>query len=177
MSTTTIEQGIPTGTYLADPVHSSFGFAVKHNGVSLFKGTFEEVQAKLEDGVLEGSATVESVKTPIVDLKGHLLAPDFFDASAHPAIAFRSSDIRVGEDGRVELEGELEIRGVTRPVKAQGTYAQGLGMAGKEVLGLELHASIDRRDFGLNWQAPLPSGGDALGWDVRLEVQLELQRA
>jgi len=177
MSTTTIEQQIPSGIYVADPVHSSFGFAVKHNGVSLFKGAFEEVEARLEDGVLEGVAKVESVKTPIADLKGHLLSPDFFDASSHPAIGFRSGDIRAFEDGTVEIEGELTIRGVTRPVTATGTYAHGLGMAGKEVLGFDLQARIDRRDYGLNWQAPLPSGGDALAWDVRLDVQLELQKA
>lgn len=174
---TTIEQQIPTGTYVADPVHSSFGFAVKHNGVSLFRGAFEEVDAKLEDGVLVGTVKVDSVKTPIADLKSHLLAPDFFDAASHSQIEFRSSEIRASEDGSVELEGELTIRGVTRPVRASGTYAQGIGLAGKEVLGFDLQASIDRRDYGLSWQAPLPNGGDALGWDVRLEVHLELQGA
>lgn len=177
MSTTTIEQRIPTGTYVGDPIHSSFGFAVKHNGVSLFRGAFEEVEAKLEDGVLEGKVNVESVKTPIVDLKNHLLAPDFFDAASHSTIEFRSSEIRAFEDGGVEVDGELTIRGTTLPVSAKGTYAQGVGMAGNDVLGLDLQASIDRRDYGLSWQAPLPNGGDALGWDVRLEVHLELQRA
>lgn len=171
---TTVEQGIPTGTYHGDPVHSSFGFAVKHNGVSLFRGSFDDVQAKLEDGVLEGRANVESVKTPIADLKAHLLAPDFFDATAHPTIAFRSNDIRLGGDGSVEVDGELTIRGTTRPVLARGGYAHGIGIAGKEVLGFDLEASIDRREYGLNWQAPLPNGGDALGWEVKLEAHLEL---
>jgi polyisoprenoid-binding protein YceI len=174
---TTIEQQIPTGTYVGDPIHSSFGFAVKHNGVSLFKGTFEDVQTKLEDGVLEGSAKVDSVKTPVVDLKNHLLSPDFFDASSHPAIEFRSQEIRVHDDGSVELDGELTIRGVTRPVRARGTYAHGVGLRDAEVLGLDLQASIDRRDYGINFQAPLPKGGDALGWDVGLDVHLELQKA
>lgn len=176
-SSTAIEQGIPAGSYVADPVHSSFGFAVKHNGVSLFKGHFEDVEAKLEGGVLEGSAKVESVATPIADLKGHLMTPDFFDAGANPTIDFRSSDIRLGEDGGAEIDGELTIRGTTRPVTARGRYAQGVGLGGKDVVGFDLEAQIDRRDYGLNWQAPLPNGGDAVAWDVRLDVHLELQRA
>jgi polyisoprenoid-binding protein YceI len=177
MSTTTIEQGVPTGTYVADPVHSSFGFAVKHNGVSLFKGHFEDVEAKLQDGVLEGSAKVDSVATPIADLKSHLLAADFFDAASNPTIGFRSSEIRVAEDGSAEIDGELTIRGKTHPVTARGRYAQGVGLQGKDVVGFDIEAQIDRRDYGLSWQAPLPNGGDALAWDVRLDVHLELQRA
>ena len=83
MSTTTLRQ-IPTGTYTVDPVHSTFGFTVKHNGISLFRGQFEQVDASLRDGVLRGTVQVDSVKTPIADLKGHLLSPDFFDAERPP---------------------------------------------------------------------------------------------
>jgi len=71
MSTTTTIQRVPVGTYTVDPVHSSFGFAVKHNGISLFRGQFEQVDARLEDGALTGTVQVESVKTAIADLKGH----------------------------------------------------------------------------------------------------------
>jgi polyisoprenoid-binding protein YceI len=173
MSSTTIQR-VPTGTYAADPIHSTFGFAVKHNGVSLFRGQFEQVDAKLEDGVLVGTAQVDSVKTAIPDLKGHLLSPDFFDAAATPTVEFRSRELRIGDDGSLELDGDLTIRGVTRPVTAVGSYASGIGLSGAEVVGFDLEARIDRRDYGLNWQAPLPSGGDALAWDVRLEVHLEL---
>jgi polyisoprenoid-binding protein YceI len=176
MSTTTIQQ-VPAGTYELDPVHSSFGFAIKHNGVSLFRGQFEQVEAALEDGVLTGVAQVDSVKTAIPDLKGHLLAPDFFNAEETPTIGFRSTDIRIAEDGTVEVDGELTIRGVTKPATATGSYASGTGISGKEVVGFDLEARIDRRDYGLNWQAELPKGGEVLGWDVELEVHLELQKA
>ncbi len=94
MSTTPIQQ-VPAGTYNVDPVHSTFGFTVTHNGVSKFHGQFEQVDAKLEEGVLVGTAQVESVKTAIPDLKSHLLSPEFFNASETPTIAFRSSDIRI----------------------------------------------------------------------------------
>jgi polyisoprenoid-binding protein YceI len=176
MSTSTIQQ-IPAGTYTLDPVHSTFGFAIKHNGISIFRGQFEQVDAKLQDGVLTGLAEVASIKTAIPDLKQHLLAPDFFDASQTPTIEFRSEDIRVAEDGTVELEGQLTIRGVTKAVTATGNYASGVGISGDEVVGFDLEATIDRREYGLSWQAELPKGGDVLAWDVKLEVHLELRKA
>jgi polyisoprenoid-binding protein YceI len=176
MSTSTLQQ-VPAGTYALDPVHSSFGFAVKHNGISTFRGQFEQVDASLEDGVLTGVARVDSVKTAIPQLKEHLLAEDFFNASQSPTITFRSSDIRLGEDGSAEVDGELTIRGVTNPITATGSYGSATGLNGSEVVGFDLEAAVDRRDYGLNWQAPLPSGGDAVAWDVTLQVHLELARA
>ncbi|MCL2770310.1 MAG: YceI family protein [Solirubrobacterales bacterium] len=173
---TTVQQVAP-GTYTSDPVHSSFGFAIKHNGISTFRGHFQEVAATLENGVLTGTAQVESVSTPIAPLKEHLLSPEFFNASDTPTIEFRSSEIRVAQDGAAEVTGELTIRGVTKPVTARGTYGAGQNMRGAEIVGFELEATIDRRDYGLDWQAQLPSGGDVIAWDVTLEVRLELLKA
>ena len=170
-------QQVPAETYNLDPIHSSFGFTVTHNGVSKFHGQFEQVDAKLENGVLVGTVQVDSVKTAIPDLKQHLLAPDFFNAQETPTITFRSSDIKVAGDGTVEVDGELTIRGVTKPVTATGMFAAGTGMSGAEVAGFDLETTIDRRDYGLNWQAELPKGGEVLGWDVTLQVRLELARA
>lgn len=173
---TTVQQ-IPTGTYNVDPVHSSFGFAIKHNGVSTFRGQFEQVDATLEDGVLVGTAQVESVKTAIPDLKQHLVSQDFFNAAETPTITFRSGDIRVAGDGSLDLDGELTIRGITKPVTATGSYASGIGISGAEVVGLDLETTIDRRDYGIAWQAELPKGGQVLAWDVKIEVHLELVKA
>lgn len=177
MSTTTTIQQIPSGTFHLDPVHSTFGFAVTHNGVSKFRGRFEKVDAKLEDGVLVGIAQVESITTAVDDLKGHLLSPEFFDAARTPTIEFRSSQIRLANDGQVEVDGNLTIRGVSRPVTATGSCAHGTGVSGAEVVGFDLEATIDRRDYGLSWQAELPGGGEVLGWQVKLEAHLELTRS
>ena len=174
---TTNRQSIPVGAYTLDPVHSTFGFAVKHNGVSMFRAQFEQVDATLEDGTLTGTARVDSVKTALPQLKEHLLSPDFFNAADNPDITFRSTDIRLGQDGRAEVTGDLTIRGVTRPVTADGTYGAAISPLGSEVVGFDLEATVDRRDYGLNWQAPLPSGGNAVAWEVRLEAQLELAKA
>ena len=120
MSATTIER-IPTGTWKLDPFHSTFGFLVTHNGVSKFRGQFEQVEATLEDGVLVGTAQVDSVRTAIPQLNEHLVSPDFFNAVETPTITFRSTDIRVAQDGTAEVDGELTIRGVRQQVTATGT--------------------------------------------------------
>lgn len=176
MSTTILQQ-IPAGSYRLDPVHSSFGFAVKHNGISTFRGQFDQVDASLEDGVLTGTAQVDSVETAIPQLKDHLLSKEFFNAQETPTITFRSTDIRLGDDGSAEVDGELTIAGLTRAVTAKGTYGSATGLNGSEVVGFDLQAAVDRRDYGLNWQAPLPSGGDAVAWEVTLDVHLELAKA
>jgi polyisoprenoid-binding protein YceI len=176
MSTTTFQQ-VPAGTYTLDPVHSTFGFGIKHNGISTFRGHFEQVDARLVDGVLTGNAQVESIKTAIPDLKGHLLSADFFNAADTPTVEFRSTDIRLSEDGTAEIDGELTIRGVTRAVTARGTFASGSNIRGSDVVGIDLEARIDRREYGLKWQAELPKGGEVLAWDVTLEIHLELIKA
>ena len=93
MSTTTSTQ-VPTGTWQLDPVHSSIGFAVKHSGVMTFRGTFDEYDAKLVDGRLEGTAKVASVRVDDPNLAGHLQTPDFFDAEQYPELRFVSRTIQ-----------------------------------------------------------------------------------
>lgn len=176
MTATTLRPA-PAGSYKLDPVHSSVGFALKRNVVATFRGQFEHIDGSLENGVLTGSAQVESVKTAIPELKEHLLSSEFFDASEHPIISFRSTGMSLADDGSARVDGELTIRGVTKPVTATGHYGVATGLGGTQVAGFDLEATVDRRDYGLNWQAPLPSGGDALGWDVTLEVHLELAEA
>jgi polyisoprenoid-binding protein YceI len=168
---------VPTDTYGVDPVHSTFGFTVVHNGISKFRGSFEQVDGKLENGVLTGVAKVDSVKTAIPQLHGHLQTPDFFDAESNPEITFTSTDIRVADDGTAEVDGDLTIRGVTKPVTASGTFATGVNMQGAEVAGFDLSTTVDRREFGINWQAPLPNGGEAVAYPVTIETHIELAKA
>ena len=164
------------GTYAADPVHSSFGFAVRYQGVSLFKGTMDEVQAHLADGRLEGSAKVESIsiRTP-EQFRAHVLSAEFFDAANHPTVEFRSDEVELGEDGTAKVEGELTIKGITRPVTATGTWIAPEGDAFGNTRGhLNLEAVIDRTEFDMNWNMALPSGGNVLSNDVTLTVELSL---
>jgi polyisoprenoid-binding protein YceI len=172
MSTATALQG----TYAADPVHSSFGFSVRYQGVSLFRGTLDDVQATLTDGRLEGRAKVESIsiRTP-EQFRAHVLSAEFFDAENHPEVVYTSGDLDVREDGTVSVDGELTIKGITRPVTATGTWIAPEGDAFGSTRGhLNLEAQLDRTEFDMNWNAPLPSGGKALANEVTLTVELSL---
>jgi polyisoprenoid-binding protein YceI len=165
-----------SGTYTADPVHSSFGFAVRYQGVSLFKGTLDEVDAKLVDGRLQGSAKVESIsiRTP-EQFRAHVLSPEFFDAANHPEVLFTSEEIDLSDDGTAKVEGELTMKGITRPVTATGTWIAPEADAFGSTRGhLNLEAVVDRTEFDMNWNAPLPSGGKALANEVTLTVELSL---
>jgi polyisoprenoid-binding protein YceI len=167
------------GTYNADPVHSSFGFAVRYQGVSLFRGTLDEVSASLTDGKLEGSATVESIsiRTP-EQFRAHVLGEEFFDVANNPTVAYTSTSIEFDEDGTVTAEGDLTIKGVTQPVTAKGTYVAPADDAfGSNRGHLNLEAIIDRTAYGMDWNMPLPSGGNVLSNDVTLTVDVSLVKA
>src|SRR4051794_30220535 len=141
------------GSYLADPVHSGFGFSVRYQGVSLFRGTLDDVTATLEDGRLEGRAKVESIsiRTP-EQFRAHVLGEEFFDAEKHPEVAFTSSDVDLAEDGSAKVAGELTIKGITRPVEATGTWTPAAPDAFGSTRGhLNLEAVVDRTEFDMNW--------------------------
>ncbi len=172
-----VATAVPSGTWTADRVHSSIGFEVEHV-VSTFRGRFEDYDAQLVDGKLVGTVAVPSVKVYDENLEAHLQSPEFFDAQLHPELRFESRELAIDEDGTVTLEGDLTIKGITKPVTARGRYVDvKADMAGGERIGLGLETTVDRREFGLEWNAPLPKGGLVLGNDVTLTVALELVRA
>ncbi len=172
-----VATAVPAGTWTADKVHSSIGFEVEHM-VSTFRGRFEEYDAQLVDGRLVGTVAVPSVRVYDENLQAHLQSPEFFDAELHPELRFESSELAIDADGSVTLAGELTIKGRTKAVTGSGRYVHvEADMAGGERIGLALEATIDRREFGLEWNAPLPKGGFALGNDVTLVVALELVKA
>jgi polyisoprenoid-binding protein YceI len=170
-----------SGTFRAQPEPSSFAFAVRHTGVFWFRGSLSDVTATLRgDGdalALEGAARVDSIS--VVEpaaMRASVLGPEFFDAERHPEITFRSTAVRVADDGQATVDGELTIRGVTRPVSAGGRYSPPRQAGYGEVAGLQLKTSFDRRDFGFDWQMELPGGGDAVGWEVEVDIDLLLMR-
>jgi polyisoprenoid-binding protein YceI len=176
VSETETRTALPTGTWKLDPVHSTIGFAVKHNVVATFRGSFGEVSGALGPEGLEGIAKVESIAIDEPNLKGHLLSPEFFDADRHPELSFRSRDVRVDGD-RAEVDGEITIKGVTKPILLTGSVVGPIedGYGGSR-LGLELETKVDRREFGLDWNAPLPGGGFMLANDVTIRGELELAK-
>lgn len=178
MSTETVNQQVPAGTWTVDPVHSAIHFAITHNEIATFRSGFENYSATLSGGEapkLEGTVEVGSIEIDEEMLKGHLMSPEFFDAQRFPQLQFSSTELSVEEDGSVRLAGDLEIRGETRRVEATGKFGQlGADMGGKERVGLSLTTAFDRRDFGLDFQAELPKGGNVLDYEVTINVELEL---
>ena len=182
MSTTQQITEVPTGTWSSDPTHSAFDFSVKHMVVATYRGSLPEFDATLtgsEDGSLHllGIGKLASVTTQDENLTGHLASPDFFDVQRYPEVRYESTEfIRDGEN--VTVRGRLTLKGVTGDVELTGTLVGPVvGLGDAEVIGLELQGSIDRTEYGLNWNAPLPGGGFAVGNDVRLHTQLELRRS
>jgi polyisoprenoid-binding protein YceI len=173
MSNQTTQQALPTGTWSADPVHSTVGFAVPYMAGS-FQGTFSRFEARLSDQVLEGSAEVASVQVKDPNLEAHLQSPDFFDAERHPELSFEARDIsRSGDE--LTIAGELTMKGHTEEVEIKGHVNDpAADPYGGERFGIQLETTVDRTQFGIDWNNPLPSGDPALSNDVTITVDLQL---
>lgn len=170
--TTQVSQDRLAGTWTFDPIHSIASFTVKYL-VAPFRAEFERLSAALVDGRLSGSVDVASVKLKDEHFAAQLQGPEFFDAERFPHIQFTSDEIAISGDD-VVVAGELTLKGITKRVRGNGTINGPLeDFRGNTRLGLSLTTTIDRTDFGVNWNAPLPKGGDALANDVTLVVELE----
>jgi polyisoprenoid-binding protein YceI len=168
------------GVWTVDKVHSSVRYEIEHNGNSAYRGSFEDVDGRLEYGE-SGVSLTGTVQLTSNDLKdeqqrGHVLSPDFFDAERHPEARFASTDVQL--DGHeVVITGELTLKGVAREITVRGTIgAPGPNIGGGETIPVHLAATIDRQDYGVSWNAELPNGSRVLGDEVRIEVVLELVR-
>jgi polyisoprenoid-binding protein YceI len=172
------------GTYELDRTHSTVQFAVRHAGVSTFRGSFSDVDARLviTDGKarLAASTLVESIS--IVDpaeFREHVVqGEDFFAADSHPRLEFQSTRVVLDRDGELTVYGVLEIRGVKGHVSGSGTFTPPTeDPFGNARVGIAVRATVDRRIWGMDWQMQLPAGGDALGWDVDVTAQLEFTKS
>ena len=171
---------VPAGTWNLDPVHSAVGFEVDYLA-GTFRGQFRDVQAELGTGDsgtrIEGTASVSSVDVKDENLAAHLQSPDFFDAERHPELRFIADEVDLDGES-VVVPGEITIKGVTKPVEVTGTLTDPIQDAwGNDRLGLQLSATVDRTEFGLNWNMPLPTGDQALANTVTILAELQLVKA
>jgi polyisoprenoid-binding protein YceI len=167
----------PAGTWSLDPVHSSVDFEVSYLA-GTFKGGFDEIGADLtvdaDRATLEGTAKVASVDVKDESFSAHLQSPDFFDTEKYPELRFTAKDIRLDGDGKVSVAGELTIKGVAQPVTVTGTVTAPMtDPYGNERIGVNLTTKIDRTDFGVNWNNPLPNGDPSLANDVTILAELQ----
>jgi polyisoprenoid-binding protein YceI len=181
MSTTETLTIAPAGTWKLDPVHSTVTFGVDYLA-GTFRGTFRAIAATLTTGEngtarIEGAAKVASVDVKDEDLSAHLQSPDFFDAERHPELRFSAEGIALDGES-VTVRGELEMKGVVKPVAVSGRFAPPITDGyGNERLGLKLSTTVDRTAFGIDWNMPLPTGQPALSNDVSINAELQFVAA
>ena len=168
---------IPSGTWAIDPSHSTVEFTVKHLGLATVRGRALDVTGTIvggDDPSIEGSVRVAGITTFDETRDGHLQSPDFFDGARHPELLFRSRSVELHGDELV-VEGDLTIKGVTKPATLEGTITgPAVDHFGATRVGFKLETVIDRREFDINWNMPLPSGEPALSNDVTLKADLTL---
>jgi polyisoprenoid-binding protein YceI len=164
-----------------DPVHSSVEFRVKHMMVTTVKGRFTDVRGRAVgevDDPLAVEVDVEidaaSIDTRNEQRDAHLRSADFLDAENYPAITFKSSRIEEKGEDRYSIAGDLTIRGTTREVVLDATVnGHGRTPFGTEVIGVSAETRINRKDFGLNWNVALETGGWLVGDEVKVEIEVE----
>jgi polyisoprenoid-binding protein YceI len=176
MSATSL-QAIPAGVYNVDPAHSSVAFEVRHMGIATVRGKFGTFEGKIDASgdapVLEGTVDVSTIDTGEANRDGHLKGPEFFDVDQHPQITFSGTTTDASAGGQVTLAGEITIKGVTKPIELTGELAEnGEDPWGNQRIGLELTATIDRREFDLTWNQTLPNGNLLVANDVKLLVSV-----
>jgi polyisoprenoid-binding protein YceI len=169
------------GTWNIDPTHSAIGFSVRHMVVSKTRGRFNKWSGQLRfDAENPAASSVEvnidpaSLDTGDAQRDTHLRSPDFFDVEKYPSAAFQSTNVEVAGADRYRVTGNLTVHGVTRPVVLFVTYeGSGKDPWGGERAGFSATTTIDRKDFGLEWNKALETGGLLVGEKVELNLEIE----
>src|SRR6266566_2595374 len=180
MATPTLTTSTVT-TWQIDRTHSLVEFSVRHLMITTARGRFSQVCGTIVEDAVDlsrSSVTVEidvaSIDTCEQQRDAHLKSPDFFDAERYPTITFNSTRVIPGQDDRLQVEGDLTIRGVTRPVTLEvergGTVTNPLG---SRVVGFSAETKINRKDFGMTFNMALEAGGVAVGEQVRIRLEVE----
>lgn len=173
-------------SWTVDKAHSEVGFSVKHMMISKAKGTFDDFDAKIHADVedltgadIEVTIDISSINTRNKDRDDHLSSADFFDAETYPKMTFTAKEIKKTGGNNYEVTGDLTIKDTTKPATLDVTF-EGQSkdpMSGNLVAGFSGSTSINRKEFGLTWNAKLETGGVLVGEDVNIHFELELHKA
>ena len=182
--TAAVAADLRTGTWAIDPVHSSISFSVRHLMVTKVRGRFPVTGGKLviaddpQNSSVEATIDVTAVESGDPKRDEHLRSVDFFDAENHPTVTFRSTKVDDHGDGEFTLEGDLTVKDTTRPVTLKGEY---LGSQespwGDTRIGFSAEVEVSRKEWGLEWNVALETGGVLVGDKVKLTIDAEWVRA
>lgn len=173
-------------TWTVDPAHSVAEFKVKHMMISNVKGQFSGIQGQLildpadvTRSRVEATIDAASISTREAQRDAHLKSADFFDVEKFPTLSFRSTRVREVGEGALAVAGELTIHGVTRDVvfAVEGPTPPAKDPWGKTRVGLSATTRINRKDFGLSWNAALETGGILVGEEVAITLDVEFVQA
>lgn len=169
-------------TWTIDPMHSEIGFKVKHLVISTVSGKFKTFEGTVQtdnddfkNATVTFSADINSVDTGVAQRDDHLKSPEFFDASNFPALHFTSTSFTSNGGVDYELAGDLTIKGVTKPVTLDVELGGvGPNAYGQTIAGFEITGKINRKEFGLNWNAVTEAGGIVVSDDIKIVANVEL---
>ena len=179
---TTTSNPAAIATWKLDPAHSSAEFKVKHMMISNVKGTFTGLSGTLTEhatdktlSTIEASIDVNTISTGDAQRDAHLKSADFFDAAQFGTMTFRSTKVQPNGDGGYNVTGDLTIHGQTRQQTfvVEGPTAPGKDPWGNTRIGLSATTKINRKDYGLSWNAALETGGILVGDDVNITIEAE----
>jgi len=175
---------LATGTYTVDPAHSTIGFVARHAMVTKVRGQFTEFDAAADvdgDDLAQSKVSV-TIKADSIDTRndqrdGHLRSNDFLDIENHPEITFVSGDVTPVDDDVLRVTGDLTIKGVTKPVTIDFTFeGSATDPFGNERVGFAGSVVVNRKDWGVNWNAALEAGGVLVSEKVTLEFDISAIR-
>jgi len=172
-------------TWTIDPSHTIVEFGIRHLMITTVKGRFGGVEGTIKgnpddwtDAEVEVKIDAASVDTRNEDRDNHLRSADFFEVEKYPHLTYKSTKVTKTGENSYTIEGELTIRDVTKPVTLEAEY---LGKAvdpwGNEKIGFSAKAKVNRKDFGLTWNAPLEAGGFLVGDEVTIELEVQAAKA
>ncbi len=173
-------------TWNIDPTHSEITFSVRHMMVSkvtgtfnVFKGTMEIDEANPANSAVDAEAETSSIHTRDERRDGHLRSADFFEAEKYPTITFKSTKVESKGDNEYKVIGDLTMHGVTKEVEFNAEYSGQLAKDpfGMQRAGLTAMTTLSRKDFGLNWNQALETGGMVVSDAVKIEISLEAVKA
>ena len=184
MSTPTVPASL-TGTYTIDPAHSQIGFVARHAMVTKVRGSFNEFHgsgyfdaANPANSKLQLSIKAASIDTRNPDRDAHLRSNDFFDMDTYPEITFSSTSVEQTGDVRFRVTGDLTIKGVTRPVAVDFEYTgSAVDPYGNQLIGFDGTTTVNRKDWGFNWNAALEAGGVLVSENVTLKLEVSAVRS
>ena len=179
MTDVTTTTQLTAGTYVIDASHTEVGFVARHAMVTKVRGQFRDVEGTITvgDSLESSSATatmkVSSVDTGSADRDGHLVSADFFDAENHPEITFVSTGVSNVDGNEFDLNGNLTILGVTKPVTLKAEY-EGTAQDpfGNVRAGFSASTVVEREDWGLSWNATLETGGVLVSKKITLNLEV-----